>query len=206
MLQSRVSLTKINIGAVKRIIFIFNNKLDFKKFPRTSAEKHHHSLTILSVQAEHVVGHTRRSRGSQSGREKRRDGIFQAPENWFHGTLGSPRMVVGTLTQQLFKMKNFPSLPPPCSFDMLGSTIASSKLSTHPSPNSTLTQTSKRMAKCQVNGGAGGDLCRDIKTYANPFPSLTLKLTSLVCNKCRVKGGVGGPFTRISYSQYYCLG
>ena len=99
-----------------------------------------------------------------------------------------------------------PSPPPPCSFDMLGSTIASSKLSTHPSPNSTLTQTSKRMAKCQVNGGAGGDLCRDIKTYANPFPSLTLKLTSLVCNKCRVKGGVGGPFTRISYSQYYCLG
>ena len=177
MLQSRVSLTKINIGAVKRIIFIFNNKLDFKKFPRTSAEKHHHSLTILSVQAEHVVGHTRRSRGSQSGREKRRDGIFQAPENWFQGTLGSPRMVVGTLTQQLFKMKNFPSLPPPpCSFDMLGSTIASSKLSTHPSPNSTLTQTSKRMAKCQVNGGAGGESLSRYKNLCKPLPQPNVKI------------------------------
>ena len=129
MLQSRVSLTKINISAVKRIIFILITSLILKIFP-ASAEKHHHSLTILSVPAGHVIGHTRRSRGNQSGREKRRDGIFHAPENRSYDTLGSPKIVVGTLTQQLFKMKNFPSPSPPCTFDMLGSTIASSKLST----------------------------------------------------------------------------
>ena len=112
--QSRVSLTKINIGAVKRIIFIFNNKLDFKKICPASAEKHHHSLTILSVQAGHVVGHTRRSRGSQPGREKRRDGIFYAPENRFHGTLGSQRMGVGTMTQQLIFAP--PTTSPPGQF------------------------------------------------------------------------------------------
>ena len=46
-----------------------------------------------------------------------------------HGTLGSQRMVVGTMTQQLIFP---PPTTPPDSFDMLGSILASSKLYIHP--------------------------------------------------------------------------